>query len=192
MSQRDILNNCPIDSQINIGTNNGSIYIGESSRISSYFEKLCKEIENNTTIDIIEGLLAYKTILDGTKGLDEKLKDGGFSQSAIDDARRQKELYAKKATQYECYPSAQQINLLLFARIKNEFNVYILPLIKDRVCVDIIMRKIYEQIVNPIMDLLDAHGSYDEYLHYTSDHIYGMIYYLTGMCHLNWKDYDNL
>lgn len=192
MSQRDILNNCPIDSQINIDTNNGSIYIGESSRISSYFEKLCREIENNTTIDIIEGLLAYKTILDGTKGLDEKLKDGGFSQSAIDDARRQKELYAKKATQYECYPSAQQINLLLFARIKNEFNVYILPLIKDRVCVDIIMRKIYEQIVNPIMDLLDAHGRHDEYLHYTSDHIYGMIYYLTGMCHLNWKDYDNL
>ena len=47
-------------------------------------------------------------------------------------------------------------------------------------------------IVKPLMEKLERNGASDEYLRFSEDHIYGMIYYLTGMCHLNWKDYDNV
>ncbi|WP_018462358.1 ABC-three component system protein [Segatella paludivivens] len=187
-------NHNKVETQVNIQNNYGPVNnsIVGPSRISSYFEGLCNEIANNTTEEIIDDLREYHTVLDGTKGLEGKLQDGCFPQSMINVAQRQKEAYAKKATKFECYPSTQKINLLLFAKIKNEFNTYLFPMIQCNEPIDVIMQKLYETIVKPIMDKLDVAGCHDEYLNYTSDHIYGMIYYLTGMCHLNWKDYDNV
>ena len=161
------------------------------TRIDAYFRHLREEIESHTTRDIIEDLLEYKTKLDGKKGLEEKLTDGGFPQSDIDWALRKKEQYAKKATKYECYPSAQEINLLLFAGIKSRFDRYIYPLINDGESVTKVMQCTHEMIVEPLMKMLNENGEHDDDLRYTTDHIYGMIYYLTGLCHLNWKDYDN-
>ena len=165
-------------------------YGSRQSRIDSYFRHLREEIESRTTREIIDDLLEYKTKLDGTKGLEEKLTDGGFAQSDIQWALRKKEQYAKKATKYECYPSAQEINLLLFADIKTKFDRYIFPLIKNEESVTVVMQHTHEVIVEPMMKMLNDNGEHDDYLRYTADHIYGMIYYLTGLCHLNWKDYD--
>ena len=172
--------------------NQNYYYNSAPSRIDAYFRHLREEIESHTTREIIDDLLEYKTKLDGKKGLEEKLTDGGFPQSDIDWALRKKEQYAKKATQYECYPSAQEINLLLFGEIKRKFDRYIFPCIKRGESVETVMQKIDEIIVSEIMKMLNDDGAYDEDLHYTSDHIYGMLYYLTGMCHLNWKDYDHV
>ena len=162
------------------------------SRMDSYFQSLLGEIEQHSTAEIIEELKAYTTKLDGTKDVEEKLLDGGFRPSHIEDAKRMKEMYAKKAMQYDCYPSAQKIILYLFAQIKHEFNTYIFPLIEDGENLRTVMEQIRTKIVKPIMQSLDANGAHDRYLNFTDDHIYGMIYYLTGMCHLNWKDYDCL
>lgn len=167
-------------------------YSSNPTRMDIYFRKLREEIENNTTQEIIDDLREYKTKLDGKKGLKEKLTDGGFSSRDIDWAMRRKEQYAKKATKYECYPSAQEINLLLFGEIKAKFDSYVFPRIKQGETIGTIMQLINEVIVSPIMKMLNENGAHDEDLHYTSDHIYGMIYYLTGMCHLNWIDYDNV
>lgn len=168
------------------------VYGSHSTRMDAYFRKLREEIESNTTQEIIDDLLEYKTKLDGRKGLEEKLTDGGFSQQDINWALRKKQQYAKKATRFECYPSAQEINLLLFGEIKAKFDRYVFPRIKKGETVEIVMQLIDEVIVSPIMRMLNENGAHDEDLHYTSDHIYGMVYYLTGMCHLNWTDYDNL
>lgn len=173
----------------------GNQYVYHNARPSrwvTYFEKLNEEILGNTRQEVIEDLLSYKTKLDGTKGLKEKLTDGHFKSSRIDNAIRQKELYAKKATKFECYPSAQEINVNIFARIKNDFDTYVYPLIEERKPFHEVMKTVHEKIVEPIMQIIEENGAHDEYLKYTVDHIYGMIYYLTGMCHLNWKDYDNV
>lgn len=162
------------------------------SRMDSYFQSLLDEIEQHSTAEIIEELKAYTTKLDGTKDVEEKLTDGGFRPSRIEEAMRLKEMYAKKAMLYSCYPSAQKIILYLFAQIKHEFNTSIFPLIEDGEPLRTVMEQIRTRIVKPIMQSLDANGAHDRYLNFTDDHIYGMIYYLTGMCHLNWKDYDNL
>lgn len=175
----------------NATTVNNTITTGQS-RYASYLKRLQNEILDNVKGDVIEGLLHYNTRLEGTKDLAEKLADGHFTESRIVEATRLKEMYAKTATRFECYPSAQQINLNFFARIKHDFDTYIYPLIEDEAPLRHVMREVREKIVAPIMAIIDNGGEQDRHLQYTEDHIYGMIYYLTGMCHLNWKDYDNV
>lgn len=193
MSDSFVRNDSTVGTQANIKENYGPISIGNSrSRLSVTFERLEQEILNNTTQEVIDELLMYTTKLDGTKGLVEKLKDGGFKNRLIQNAIFQKEMYAKRATKYECYPSAQKIILSLFARIKNEFDVRIYPMITRGADVSSIMQEVHNQIVSPILQMIEANGAEDQSLYFNMDNIYGMIYYLTGMCHLNWKDYDNI
>lgn len=193
MSDSFVRNNSAIGAQANVKENNGTINIGNSrSRLSATFERLEQEILNNTRKEVIDELLLYTTKLDGTKGLEEKLQDGGFQKMFIQKAIIQKEMYAKRATKYECYPAAQEIILSLFARIKNEFDVRIYPMIIKGADVSSIMQEVHKQIVSPILQMIEMNGANDQSLYFNMDHIYGMIYYLTGMCHLNWKDYDNI
>lgn len=193
MSDSFVRNNSAIGAQANVKENNGTINIGNSrSRSSATFERLEQEILNNTRKEVIDELLLYTTKLDGTKGLEEKLQDGGFQKMFIQKAIIQKEMYAKRATKYECYPAAQEIILSLFARIKNEFDVRIYPMIIKGADVPSIMQEVHKQIVSPILQMIETNGENDQSLYFNMDHIYGMIYYLTGMCHLNWKDYDNI
>lgn len=193
MNDSFVRNDSAVGSQANIKENYGTISISNNrTRMSATFERLEKEIRNNTTQEVIDELLMYTTKLDGTKGLEEKLQDGGFKKMFIQKATLQKEMYAKKATKYECYPAAQEIILSLFARIKNEFDIKIYPMISKGVDVTSIMQEVHKQIVFPILQMIEANGEKDQTLYFNMDHIYGMIYYLTGMCHLNWKDYDNI
>lgn len=166
-------------------------FIGKSSRYVSRLQSLAEEIRGEIKEDVFEDLLFYNTKLDGTKDLEQKLTDGHFGRTRITVTTRQKEMYAKKATKYECYPSAQQINFSIFGRIKNDFDTYITPLIETDTPINDVMKVVREKIVSPIMEIIE-NGANDDYLQYTEDHIYGMIYYLTGMCHLNWTDYDNI
>ena len=193
MSDSFVQNDSTVGTQANVKENYGYISIGNSrSRLSATFERLEQEILNNTRKEVIDELLMYTTKLDGTKGLEEKLQDGGFQKMFIQKAIIQKEMYAKRATKYECYPAAQEIILSLFARIKNEFDVRIYPMIITGVDVPLIMQEVHKQIVSPILQMIETNGANDQSLYFNMDHIYGMIYYLTGMCHLNWKDYDNI
>lgn len=172
--------------------NNNHYHNSNSSRLASDFERLRQEILKGVKQETIEELKYYITKLPGTKSAEEKLTDGGFKTSFIREAIRLKDLYARRATMYQDYPSAQQINLDLFSRIRHEFDDTIFPIIEGGADLSSVMQQIRTKIVNPIMQLLNENGAYDEHLHYSEDHIYGMIYYLTGMCHLNWKDYDNV
>lgn len=184
MSDSFVRNNSAIGAQANVKENNGTINIGNSrSRLSATFERLEQEILNNTRKEVIDELLLYTTKLDG---------NGGFQKMFIQKAIIQKEMYAKRATKYECYPAAQEIILSLFARIKNEFDVRIYPMIIKGADVPSIMQEVHKQIVSPILQMIETNGENDQSLYFNMDHIYGMIYYLTGMCHLNWKDYDNI
>lgn len=193
MSDSLVRNDSAVGAQANVKENYGCISIGNNkSRLAATFERLEKEILNNTTKEVIDELLMYTTKLDGTKGLEEKLQDGGFQKMYIQNAILQKEMYAKRATKYECYPAAQEIILSLFARIKNEFDIKIYPMILKGADVSSIMQELHRQIVSPILQMIETNGANDQSLYFNMDHIYGMIYYLTGMCHLNWKDYDNI
>lgn len=172
-------------------TVNNSYYYGDTdtSRMAADFERLREEIRKGVTQDIINELKFYITELPGTKSVEEKLADGHFDEEQIFDAVCQKDMYARRAELYQYYPSAQQIIFDLFSSIKNEFKSSIYPMIARGVAVEEIMQAVRNNIVLDIKRKLELMGSRDEYLHFSEDHIYGMIYYLTGMCHINWTVY---
>lgn len=164
-------------------------YTQSESRLGGWFRRLNDEINNDMRLQKkLDDIKRYRTKLPHTIGLEAKLKDGGFSQSAIDKARRLKMYFAKKSTRFQYYESAQLIDSYLFAKLCQRFDTYILPNIESHPLCDI-RQMVYEKVVLPIIDEINANGSYDRQLCYNEDDIYGMLYYLTGKCHINWKDY---
>jgi len=181
-----------IENQINICDNQGPIYLSKPTRFSKRFEKLNKEVTSDERYDgIMESLKYYLTKLDGID-MPTKLIDGGFKESEIIEATRKKERYAKKLELNKFFESAQWIDSQLFGKIKMNFEAFILPLINKGTSKDEILKEVVLKVVQPILNLINIEGENDEVLNYNADDIFGMIYYLTGQCHLNWKDYDRL
>ena len=161
------------------------------SRLSAWFRKLAEEFSNNETPRRkLDDIKRYKTVLDKTRGLDRKLEDGGFAPDSIATARRKKQYYVKKATKYQYYESAQRIDSYLYAKVCNRFDSYVFPLIRGQHPLDEVRTAVYEQVVIPILEEINEQGSADTCLCYNEDDIFGILYYLTGNCHINWTVYD--
>lgn len=164
-------------------------YTQSESRLGGWFRRLNEEINNDIRLQKkLDDIKCYRTKMRHTIGLEAKLKDGGFSQSAINKARRLKMYFAKKSMRFQYYESAQRIDIYLFAKICHRFDTYILPNIESQPLSEI-NQMVYEMVVRPIVDEINANGSCDRHLCYTEDDIFGMLYYLTGNCHINWKEY---
>lgn len=164
-------------------------YTQSESRLGGWFRRLDEEFNNDIRLQKkLDDIKRYRTKLRHTLGLEAKLKDGGFKESAIDKARRLKEDYVKKSMRFQYYESAQRIDGYLFAKLCTRFDTYILSNIESLPLSDI-RQMVYEKVVQPIIDEINANGSCDHHLCYNDDDIFGMLYYLTGKCHINWKDY---
>ena len=192
MSQ-EINNEDKIDQQLNINNFDGNIYWNKKSRFASRFEKLNEEVRKNERYEgVIESLKYYLTKLDGID-MTTKLIDGGFTQSEILKATRRKEKYAKQLEKNRFFESAQWIDSQLFIQIIIYFETYIeQPLINQGANKDIVLQAVLEKVIEPILELINNEGEKDEVLNYSIEDIYGMVYYLTGMCHINWKNYDSI
>ncbi len=159
-------------------------------RLISCFRELQEEVRNDDRLQKkLEDIKRYRTRLPHTIGLKAKLQDGGFSKEAIDKACRQKQYYAKKSTKYQYYEGAQKIDSYLFAIVSSRFDTYVMPLIVKQSPLDVIKKVVYEQVIMPVVDKLAFNGEKDTELRYNIDDIFGMLYYLTGNCHINWKEY---
>lgn len=191
MSQK-IDNLQPIETQLNIDEHKGEIYLSKKSRFSKRFEKLNIEVAQNERYnEIFDDLKYYRTKLDGLD-MPTKLQDGGFRTQEILSATRKKEKYAKKAERFRFFESAQWIDCQLFAKILDEYNTHVMPLVNQGADQGLIMLAVSEKVVNPVLELINIEGEKDEFLNYDAEDVYGMIYYLTGQCHINWKDYDSI
>lgn len=190
---KDINNYSSIDNQLNVETVYGDINVStKETRFSKRFKMLCSEVTQNDRYDgIMEDFEYYNTKLDGVD-MPTKLKDGGFAEKEIIIATRRKEKYAKKLEKHKFFQSAQWIDSQLFAKIKMNFETYVEPLIQKETNKKKISCAVVEYVINPILNLINIEGENDEILNYDAEDIYGMIYYLTGKCHINWTDYDNI
>jgi len=157
------------------------------------FQHLADEIEKDLRYEkTIEDLEYFETILDGQRGLEEKLADGGHTTSEISLALRQKQKFAKKQEKYKNYESAQWINSHLFAEILMKFNDCIKPMIEANEDRHKIFSAVYKNVIDLIIQKLNVEGANDDYLCYDAEDVLGMVYYLTGRCQINWKDYGNV
>jgi hypothetical protein len=191
MSQ-EISNQGPIEKQVIIADNKGKVYVSKPTRLSGRFEKLKEEVEKDLRYDkFIDDLNDFNTVLDG-RSMPDKLKDGGFSGTDILRAEKRKLQYSKKLERNIFYESAQRIDIELFAKIKLSFETYVEPLILESASIADIKVAVTEKIVDPILHVLNEDGYDDVWLNYTSEDILGMLYFLTGKCHINWAIYDSI
>lgn len=182
-----------IGNQLNINDNSGAIYLSKKSRFSKRFEKLNQEVACNERYEgIMDDFKYYITKLDGID-MPTKLVDGGFTENEIIEATRRKEKYAKKLEINRFFESAQWIDSQLFAKIKIDFEAYVeKPLINNGGSKEEIIKTLVEKVITPILDLINIEGENDGVLNYNAEDIFGMVYYLTGKCHINWKNYDSI
>ncbi len=181
-----------IQSQLNAANVEGNIYFVKKTRFARRFEKLNQEVKNDERYEgTMESLKYYLTKLDGISA-EKKLYDGGFTENEVISAIRRKERYAKRLQLNRFFESAQWIDSQLFARIKMDFEAFVVPLIDNGSSKREILREVVVKVVQPVLDLINIEGEEDEVLNYNADDIFGMIYYLTGQCHINWKNYDSI
>jgi hypothetical protein len=192
MSQNVKNSDNQIQNQLNINDNQGPIYLSKQTRFAKRFEKLTKEVASDERYEgIMESLKNYINIID-CLDIPTKLFDGGFTESEIIEATRKKEKYAKRLELNKFFESAQWIDSQLFGKIKMDFEAFILPLVNSGVSRSEIFKEVVLKVVYPILELINIEGENDAVLNYGADDILGMVYYLTGQCHLNWKNYDNI
>ena len=181
-----------IGNQLNINDNSGPIYLSKKSRFSKRFEKLNQEVASDIRYEgVMEDFKYYITKLDGVD-MPTKLVDGGFNENEIIEATRRKEKYAKKLEINRFFESAQWIDSQLFAKIKIDFEAYVEPLFNNGAEKDVILKTVVERVITPVLELINIEGENDGVLNYNAEDIFGMVYYLTGKCHINWKNYDSI
>ena len=149
------------------------------------FDRLNQEYNADNRIDQInEDLQRYLTERDAI-GLEQKLIDGNINH-VYEDAVWLKEEYSKKLTKYVFFEPAQQIHAYLLAIVIEKFRNLIYPLIREGKSEAEIMKAVSEEINAPLLGIIQDEGCNDV-MGLSATDIDGMIYFLTGRCHIKWN-----
>jgi hypothetical protein len=144
-----------------------------------------ESITNMAFNDTVEQLDLYLNPSDRESGdvigLEKKLQIGHFD-SLIPYAMEAKDIFARKFEQHRLSKAAQEIFLYVLADIWTIFHQKIYLLICNDETHDVIMQKVQDEIIEIISKKLE-----DNVLKIYADCISGMIYFLTGNCHIKWS-----
>ena len=171
-----------------VGNNDYSQTFNNLYESSRYFEELYKKFEeeknNNPELkEFCEELDYYNAKIDGdVLGLEEKLTLGN-REKIIFYAKSAKEKFHKKLIKTSQYSTVgQEINIAILAKVKRGFMMEVYTLICNNASQDNIDKLITERIINPVKQELGINlFKYDE------EDIMGMIFFLTGNCHIKWN-----
>jgi hypothetical protein len=153
-------------------------------RLSALLEKFKEEVEKNITLQKkIDELEHYETPVanETVVGLEAKLSKGG-REDLIEFAREAKERFSKKLFKYQMYESAQHIYAFLLGDVWTRFQLLLRPQIKAGAKNVEISILVQEQIIAPVLDIIP-----DNILDLCAPDIAGMVFFLTGNCHLKWE-----
>jgi hypothetical protein len=144
-----------------------------------------ERLTNTAFNDTVEQLDRYLNPSDGESGevigLEKKLQIGHFD-SLIPYAMEAKDIFARKFELHRFSKAAQEIFLYILADIWTSFYQKIYLLICNDEKQGVIMEKVQNEIVEIILQKLE-----DNVLKIYADSISGMIYFLTGNCHIKWS-----
>jgi hypothetical protein len=166
--------------------NNYYLYPQQDSKMKELIEAYKQEQKTNSSFnEFIEDLDYYlnpvKSEEQNVIGLEKKLKDGQL-EAYVEQAMRMKDLFWRKVERYRFSKVAQQIFLYVLADVLTLFNYKIYPFIRNDTAHEIIMNKINDEIINVLLQKLG-----ENILDIYADSISGMIYFLTGNCHIKWN-----
>lgn len=154
-----------------------------SSRLSGLLAKLKADLDSNHEVqEIIEELRRFKEPhAKSPKDLKTKLTDCG-RESLVDFATELKESFAMKLIKFDLFESAQEIHALVLAQIVYTFTSRVRPLLVDNAPVGSVEEAIERLIIAPIVNQLN-----EPPLRYNHLTVAGMLYFLTGNCHIDWS-----
>jgi len=156
----------------------------QTTYLKDLYQKFEKEkIDNPSFKDVCEELNYYITQHGNEEiiGLENKLIAGN-RQDLLRYAIEAKERFHKKlmsSSQYSII--AQDINVHILAKVKTAFVMEVYSLIiegKPSATINLLIR---ERIIAPVMEELGIN-----IFKYTEEDIMGMIFFLTGNCHIKW------
>jgi hypothetical protein len=155
-----------------------------SAYLQDLYNKFQEEKKNNADLtelceelDYFNSQIANEEVI----GLESKLRAGNRDK-IITYAKIVKEKFHKKLIKTSQYSSvAQDINVYILAKVRRGFMMDVYTLICNNESEEKINLLITERIINPVKAELGLNlFKYDE------DDIMGMIFFLTGNCHLKW------
>ena len=114
-------------------------------------------------------------------GLEQTMEAVGCSPQQLEFAKKTKELFAKKLIEFQLSESAQRIQALLLAEVYSRFHLAIAPMIAADAELGAINKAVQHEIIEPIQQMLE-----ENVLELYADEINGMLYFLTGNCHIRW------
>ena len=140
--------------------------------------------ENPELEDIIEELAEYITSRPDREviGVEQKLINGG-RRDLLHNAVHLKNKFERIIAKKQMSPVDQKIYVHVLAIISSTFDNKIRPLILAKKLKPEIDRAIHEEIINPVYQSIVGFNQ-----QITADHVAGMLYFLTGKCHLVWSE----
>jgi hypothetical protein len=152
--------------------------------IGKLIDKFRQEQQSNVQFQqTVEKLKHYTTSPpgEGLRTLEEKLK-AAKRDNLIGFATTTKELFTKKLAKHQFSESAQEIHALLLAEVYSRYHNHIYEHVVNNEPVAVVNGLIQTQIVDPLLSMLSVNV-----LDHYADDINGMLYFLTGNCHIKWE-----
>lgn len=170
------------------GRDDNSISVNNLYERSAYLQELYdkfqkEKLENEDLSEFCEELDYFNSVVDeDIIGLEAKLKNGGRDR-IIHYAKEVKERFHKKLLKTSQYSLvAQDINVYLLTKVHRGFMMEIYSLICNNESEERINTLITERIIRPVQADLGIN-----LFNYNENDIMGMIFFLTGNCHLKWN-----
>ena len=152
------------------------------SQIDKHNENYKNEIANNKiTTEINSRLNHYSSNVDNLRDLRTKLTEAGF-EYLIDEALELKQDVTKLIIKHQNYKSAQKIITIMLSNVESIFNAKIKPKLSEASQMHEIKCIFLEELENELQDKLG-----ENVLDIYNKELQGMTYFLTGNCHIEWK-----
>ena len=156
------------------------------SELDALIKGFQKDCEGDTAPKgLIDDLLHLSTAKQNEKviGLEAKLKAAGRDDAFVTHGQEMKELFAKKLTKHTFSESAQKVYLYLLNEVASHFQFAVLPHIKAGESPAVVDKLIESEVIEPVQKKLGPHKFV---LDLYAREISGMLFFLTGNCHLLW------
>jgi len=135
---------------------------------------------------------AFRAVIDSLQYfLDPSAPDTSFDletklsaakrENDLSEATALKELFAKKLARHQLSPAAQQIFAWALGHLQISFQVHVRPMIISGEAPAAIDKVVFDKVIRPTIAELE-----DNVLILNYQELRGMLYYLTGNCHIEW------
>lgn len=158
--------------------------ISDLDQMKSLVEDYKREVASGESEfkELFDKIRHFSSNIDEIKQeLSEKLADGGFEDDT-DWATELKEAYTKRLLKNDVSLAQQKIHAFLLVKVQMAFRRHVLSAIRKGDSQDEIKILIDNQVISRVGSYL----GYDNVLDLYEDDINGMLYFLTGNCHVKW------